>query len=283
MQRILLALACLACMSHGQQVGSSLEQPQKSRPEKSQRPNQVKSLAALLLKSDATAAFNPSSLGARLPKHKLADDGRKLPMRDTSQRSLLDDDAARRAPMTNMLKETLTDQELISDEFQQTLNDAALLLMRLTTAAVMIHHGQEKILSPQLFTKYTIDQYFGFLPGPHIFYAYAAGYVQFFAPILLSLGVFSRLAGASLVAVMSGAFFYTMLNTGLEGFPFLELQGLGAKLKFGVPAFHNYGFEPVVLYLAIFLLSAVNGPGKLSIAQLLGWNDDKSLLGKLKQ
>jgi len=270
-------------MSYGQQLGSSLEQTQKSRPEDSQRPKQLKPLAALLLKNDATAAFNPSNLAARVPKHKRADDGRKRPMRDTSQRSFLDDDVASRAPMTNMLKETLTDQELISDELQETLNDAALLLMRLTTAAVMIHHGQEKILSPQLFTKFTIDQYFGFLPGPHVFYAYVAGYIQFFAPILLSLGVFSRVAGASLVAVMLGAFYYSMANTGLEGFPFLELQGLGAKLKFGVPAFHNYAFEPVVLYLAIFALSAVNGPGKFSIAQLLGWNDDKSLLGKLKQ
>jgi uncharacterized membrane protein YphA (DoxX/SURF4 family) len=50
-----------------------------------------------------------------------------------------------------------------------------------------------------------------------------------------------------------------------------------------VPVFHNYGFETPVLYLAIFLTIFASGPGKLSIAQALGWNDDKSLFGKIKQ
>jgi uncharacterized membrane protein YphA (DoxX/SURF4 family) len=50
-----------------------------------------------------------------------------------------------------------------------------------------------------------------------------------------------------------------------------------------VPVFHNYGFETPAVYSAIFALVAATGPGKFSLAQALGWNDGKSLPGKLKQ
>jgi uncharacterized membrane protein YphA (DoxX/SURF4 family) len=172
---------------------------------------------------------------------------------------------------------------IVSDDVQETITEVAFFLMKCAVAAVMVHHGQEKILKPNSFTKWTIDAYFGFLPGPHIFYTYAAGWIQFLAPYFMVLGVFSRVAAASLVAVMAGAFFHSMLTSGLEGFPFFELGGLGATMSSTVPAFHNYAFETPTLYIVICLLIAVNGPGKFSIAQLLGWNDDKSLLGKLKQ
>jgi uncharacterized membrane protein YphA (DoxX/SURF4 family) len=176
-----------------------------------------------------------------------------------------------------------TEELVVPDEFEENIKEVALFFLKLAVASVMVHHGQEKILSPNEFTKFTMDAYFGFLPGPHIYYTYAAGFVQWIAPIFVVLGVFSRLASASLVAVMAGAFLHSMLTSGLEGFPGFELGGLSSKLPFKVPAFHNYGFETPTLYIIIFAFLAIAGPGKLSLAQLLGWNDDKTLLGKLKQ
>jgi len=174
-------------------------------------------------------------------------------------------------------------EEFISDELQQNINEATYLLMRLAVGAVMIHHGQEKILSAEMFTKFAIDKYFSFLPGPHIYWTYLVGYIQYLAPFLMGLGVFSRAAGASLFGVMAGALAQSVIQNGWEKFPMFELAGLSQKLKYGVPIFHNYGFEVPLLYVAVFGLVAIKGPGKFSIAQLLGWNDDNSLLGKLKQ
>jgi len=171
------------------------------------------------------------------------------------------------------------EEEFISEELEENIREVAYLFMRLAVASVMIHHGQEKILSAEAFTKFAIDKYFSFLPplgGSRVFWAYGAGAAQFVGPILLSLGVFSRLAAAAMAGTMIGATYYSVITTGLEGFPL-------SKMAARVPIFHNYGFEAPVLYFAAFAVCAALGPGKISVAQALGWNDDKSLLGKLKQ
>jgi uncharacterized membrane protein YphA (DoxX/SURF4 family) len=164
----------------------------------------------------------------------------------------------------------------IDEDFQENVNELAYLLTRLAAASVMIHHGQEKIASAEAFTKFAIDTYFSFLPQPHIFWTYSAGYVQLLAPFFMVTGIFSRVAAASLAGTMLGAFYYSIASTGYEGYPLSKMAGR-------VPVFHNYGFETPALYFAIFVLVAATGPGKFSIAQALGWNEDKSLLGKLKQ
>jgi uncharacterized membrane protein YphA (DoxX/SURF4 family) len=171
----------------------------------------------------------------------------------------------------------------VSDDFQDNLTELGYAFARIAVAALMIHHGQEKLIDPATFTKYTLDKQFAFLPGPHIWWAYLIGSIQWIAPAFVATGVFSRLAALALVAVMGGAFAQGIMAGGFEGFPFFELQGLSAKMAFKVPAFHNYGFETPLLYISAFLLVAAAGPGKFSLAQLLGFNDDKTLLGKLKQ
>jgi uncharacterized membrane protein YphA (DoxX/SURF4 family) len=171
------------------------------------------------------------------------------------------------------------EDEFISEELEENIRETAYLFMRLAVASVMIHHGQEKLLSAEAFTKFAIDKYFSFLPalgGSRVIWAYGAGAAQFAGPILLSLGVFSRLAALSMAGTMVGATYYSVVTTGLEGFPL-------SKMASRVPVFHNYGFETPVLYFAIFLIIFATGPGKLSVAQALGWNDDKSLFGKIKQ
>jgi len=172
----------------------------------------------------------------------------------------------------------------VSDEVQTTATDLGLLLMRLGVAAVMIHHGQEKLLDADAFTKYTMDVYFKFLPGNHLYWTYLIGLIQWLAPGGLIFGVGSRIAAGSLTAVMLGAFLQGIIAAGgFEGFPFFELGGLGSKMPFMVPSYHNYGFETPLLYITIFLLLTVSGPGKFSLAERFGFNDDNTLLGKLKQ
>jgi len=173
--------------------------------------------------------------------------------------------------------------ELFSDEVQENLNELGYFLMRLFVAAMMIHHGQEKLLDAASFTKYTLDVQFKFLPGPHLYWTYLIGSIQWLGPMFMTLGIFTRIAGASLTGVMVGAVLQSLLGGGLEGFPFFELGGLGAKMPFMVPSYHNYGFETPLLYVAVFLMVAIKGPGKFSLSQLLGWNDDNSLFGKIKQ
>jgi len=163
-----------------------------------------------------------------------------------------------------------------AEELETIVRDAVFLLCRLSIASQMVHHGYEKYFSADLFTKYAIDAYFNFLPGPHLWWTYIVGGIQFFAPFGLGLGVFSRVSSASLAGVMVGAALQSFLSLGTEGFPL-------SKMAKNVPIFHNYGFELPVVYVCSFLLFAVTGPGKYSVAQALGWNDDKSLLGKLKQ
>jgi uncharacterized membrane protein YphA (DoxX/SURF4 family) len=192
-------------------------------------------------------------------------------------------------PVANKLieLEILEEEEgelVISQDLEKELTALAFSFMRLAAAAVMFHHGQENLIDPTVFTKYTIDKYFAFLPGAHLNWGIAVGAIELLGAALLGLGIFSRVSALSLAAVMAAAIFYSKIsNKGFEGFPFFELDGLSATMKYKVYSFHNYGFETPLLYMGIFLLIAATGPGKFSLAQRLGWNDDNSFLGKLKQ
>merc|ERR1712048_1531898 len=141
---------------------------------------------------------------------------------------------------------TWEEGEINVEALEEEINAVVVLFARLAIASVMVHHGYEKYFSAPMFTKYAIDTYFNFLPGPHIWWTYAVGGVQFFAPFLLSLGVFSRAASASLAGVMLGATLQSVLSTGLEGFPL-------SKMASRVPIFHNYGFELPIVYVSVFL------------------------------
>ena len=166
--------------------------------------------------------------------------------------------------------------DLFPEGTLETLQDVAIALMRVGTAAVMLHHGQEKLLSAEMFNNFVMSKYFAFLPGPGLAWTYAAGAVQATAPAFLALGVASRPAAASLAGTTLAALYYHLASTGLEGFP---LSTMAEK----VPVFHNYAFEGPLMYLAIFLFFATAGPGKFAVSTALGWDKDKSLAGLLKQ
>lgn len=166
--------------------------------------------------------------------------------------------------------------DLFPEGTLETLQDVAIALMRVGTAAMMLHHGQEKLLSAEMFNNFVMSKYFAFLPGPGLAWTYAAGAVQAVAPAALALGVASRPAAASLAGTTLAAMYYHLASTGLEGFP---LSTMAEK----VPVFHNYAFEGPFMYLAIFLFFATAGPGKFAVSTALGWDKDKSLAGLLKQ
>merc|ERR1740138_2053331 len=84
----------------------------------------------------------------------------------------------------------------ISDEFQENLTQLGYAFARIIVAAVMIHHGQEKLIDPKTFVKYTLDPQFGFLPGPHLYWAYLIGSIQWIGPMFVALGLFSRVAAS---------------------------------------------------------------------------------------
>merc|ERR1711924_266915 len=56
--------------------------------------------------------------------------------------------------------------DLFPEGALETLQDVAIMLMRVGTAAMMIHHGQEKLLSAEMYTNFVMTKYFAFLPGP---------------------------------------------------------------------------------------------------------------------
>jgi len=151
-------------------------------------------------------------------------------------------------------------------EDPEVLRDGALLILRLAISSMILHHGQEKYMSADLFTKYVIDSYFPYFPGPHMNYTYLIAIIQFFGPFFLGSGVFSRIAAGGLAGTMGGAVFYHLLSTGPEGFPFTTLKK--------VPVFHNYAFEAPVIYTATFFFLMISGPGRFSVSQLLGWNEE---------
>lgn len=158
----------------------------------------------------------------------------------------------------------------------EALQDASLVLMRVGTAAIMIHHGQEKFASAEMFNNFVMAKYFAFLPGPGLAWTYSAAAVQFGAPFFLALGIFSRPAAASLAGTTIAAMYYHLASTGTEGFPL-------SKMAEKVPVFHNYAFEGPFMYVAIFLFFACAGPGKYALSTALGWDEDNSLPGLLKQ
>jgi len=267
MQKFIFAFAYLACV--GQVAQGRRVQEIQQQAKDNVRDSSVQSLAKLLQASDPTA-FQAPGMGL----------SRGLASSNVPRSAALPGRTAKDAIVMSKTRSKPKGEDEtvgISDELQGDINQFAFLVMRLIAASVMFHHGQEKFLSAEMFTKYTMDAYFGFLPGPHIYYTYAAGFVQAVAPFFVALGVFSRVAGVGLVGCMLGAFYYSLVTGGLEGFPFSNIASAGVRTV------HTYGFETPSLYIIIFAMVAIAGPGKFSISQLLGWNDDKSLFGKIKQ
>jgi uncharacterized membrane protein YphA (DoxX/SURF4 family) len=144
-------------------------------------------------------------------------------------------------------------------EFLQEIQQLFILVLRLGTCSLMIHHGFDKIQNVDGFSANVVAKFFGFLPGPPQFWTLSAAATQIAGAGLLGLGVLSRPVAASMSATMIVAVIFHLLNTGGEAFPL------------GVPKAHSYNFELAAMYVLVLGYFTVAGAGKYSVdEQVLG-------------
>jgi uncharacterized membrane protein YphA (DoxX/SURF4 family) len=144
-------------------------------------------------------------------------------------------------------------------EFVQELQQLFILVLRLGTCALMVHHGFDKIQNVDGFSANVVAKFFGFLPGPPQFWTLSAAATQVAGAGLLGLGVLSRPVAASMMTTMIVAVVFHLLNTGGEAFPL------------GVPKAHSYNFELAAMYVLVLGYFTVSGAGKYSVdEQVLG-------------
>jgi len=152
--------------------------------------------------------------------------------------------------------EPVADEE---PEFIQELQQLFILLLRLGTCSLMVHHGFDKIQNVDGFSANVVAKFFGFLPGPPQFWTLSAAATQIAGAGLLGLGVLSRPVAASMSATMIVAVIFHLLNTGGEAYPL------------GVPKAHSYNFELAAMYVLVLGYFTVSGAGKYSVdEQILG-------------
>jgi len=144
-------------------------------------------------------------------------------------------------------------------EFLQELQQLLILVLRLGTCALMVHHGFDKIQNVDGFSANVVAKFFGFLPGPPQFWTLSAAATQVAGAGLLGLGVLSRPVAASMMTTMIVAVIFHLLNTGGEAFPL------------GIPKAHSYNFELAAMYVLVLGYFTVSGAGKYSVdEQILG-------------
>jgi len=144
-------------------------------------------------------------------------------------------------------------------EFLLEAQQLFILVLRLGTCALMVHHGFDKIQNVDGFSANVVAKFFGFLPGPPQFWTLSAAATQVAGAGLLGLGVLSRPVAASMMTTMIVAVIFHLLNTGGEAFPL------------GVPKAHSYNFELAAMYVLVLGYFTVSGAGKYSVdEQVLG-------------
>jgi uncharacterized membrane protein YphA (DoxX/SURF4 family) len=144
-------------------------------------------------------------------------------------------------------------------DIAEELKQLFVLVLRLGTCSLMVHHGFDKIQNVDGFSANVVAKFFGFLPGPPQFWTLSAAATQIAGAGLLGLGVLSRPVAASMSATMIVAVIFHLLNTGGEAFPL------------GIPKAHSYNFELAAMYVLVLAYFSVNGAGKYSVdEQILG-------------
>merc|ERR1712078_513333 len=144
-------------------------------------------------------------------------------------------------------------------QFLKEVQELFILVLRIGTCALMVHHGLDKIQNVEGFSANVVAKFFGFLPGPPQFWTLSAAATQVAGAGLMGLGVLSRPVAASMMTTMIVAVVFHLLNTGGEAFPL------------GVPKAHSYNFELAAMYVLVLAYFTVSGAGKYSVdEQILG-------------
>ena len=131
--------------------------------------------------------------------------------------------------------------------------EAGMLIMRLVTASLIIHHGLDKLQNTEAFTTNVIAAYFTFLPGPPIFWTYLSAAFEIVGCICITVGIYARPAAVLLAGTMANAILFHLMKFGLQSFPF------------GLPKGGAYTFEPSLAFLGVTACIALAGPGRFAM------------------
>ena len=100
--------------------------------------------------------------------------------------------------------------------------DSALLLLRVFTGALLIHHGYEKLANIENFADAFVRPLH--LPFP-ILLSYVAAFSEVIGSWLLITGLFTRLGAMAIAGTISVAIYHAILTAGFNIY-LLELLGL---------------------------------------------------------
>jgi putative oxidoreductase len=154
--------------------------------------------------------------------------------------------------------------------FFETIESFGPLLLRLGLAAVMFPHGAQKVLG--LFGGLGFAETLGFFTGKlgiPTALAVTAIFTEFFAPIALFFGFFTRLAGFALAVDLAVAAY-----KGGHIFNGFFMNWMGHQ--------KGEGFEFHLLVVAIGLALAIMGGGRWSVDSWIAWNLGGPRGGKTK-
>ncbi|MEM9538684.1 MAG: DoxX family protein [Cyanobacteria bacterium P01_E01_bin.42] len=119
------------------------------------------------------------------------------------------------------------------------------LAARVIVGALMIPNGFDKLADVQGFADNVVSNYIG-LPYP-VFFTYCAAYIEIISPILIMLGLLTRLNAIALISTMGVAIFFHIKADGLTIHP----------------------LETASLYAAVYTFFLVCGSGQWSLDTLM--------------
>ena len=131
--------------------------------------------------------------------------------------------------------------------------DLGMLVMRVVSASLIIHHGLDKLENTAGFTDNVVAVYFPFLPGPPILWTYLSAGFEIIGSFCITVGMLARPAAALLAGTMVNAIAFHLMKFGPQSFPLNPAKG-GA-----------YTFEPSMAFLGVTMCIALAGPGRFAV------------------
>jgi putative oxidoreductase len=135
-------------------------------------------------------------------------------------------------------------KKLLSTKYSAGAFNTAMLLLRIVFGGVMLHHGYQKLVGFSTM-KNTFMNFLGM--GSTMSLALVV-FAEFFCALFIILGLFTRFAAIALIICMAVAFFVAH-----KGIIFGENSG-----------------EVALLYLGVYTVLLLIGPGKISVDSMIG-------------
>ena len=98
-------------------------------------------------------------------------------------------------------------------------SDIGVLIVRIVTALLMVHHGQNKLGDPDTFSSSVVAVYFPFLPGSPYFWTYLSAAFEIVGSACWIAGFLARPAAALIGGTMVNAVAFHLMKFGSQSFP----------------------------------------------------------------